>query len=105
LVQIWLNGASFAACSADGCPMTYLFEGAQCTGTMYQRANDSLVQDASVIDDRLLYPVGPAAMRSTTSSGNDAGICQQINDSEQAVEVRSIPLSDLGLVAPFHLAR
>ena len=108
-VQIPMNAAGFSGCSTTvGNCMTHLFEKDMCAGTSYlspEYANDSLVPDAFVVDDTIVYPVGPAATQSIRSYRTDSGTCYQINGSQQAVEVKSVPVSSLGLVAPFHVAR
>ena len=106
-VLIPMNAAGFPGCSTTvGNCMMYLFEKDTCAGTQYLPAeNDNLVGDAYVVDDTIVYPVGPAATQSIRSYRTDSGTCYQINGSQQAVEVKSVPVSSLGLVAPFHVAR
>jgi hypothetical protein len=112
-VQLALNSTTasgtepFASCSTTmGYCATYYFGKAECQGPAYLLAASSLVQDAKVVDGEIRYPVGPVMPRPLASFRDDSGDCFALAGTRlDSAEMKSVPLSTLGLTAPFHLAR
>jgi hypothetical protein len=105
-VQIGLTEKAFTTCSASGFCGWYYFEDATCSGTPLTDSNGGLVQDAVVVDDGTIrYPAGPVAAHEVNSLQLPGGGCLAMPGTQTAAEVKSSPLSTLGLTAPFHLAK
>jgi hypothetical protein len=65
-----------------------------------------MVQDAMVIDGDIRFPVGPVTSRSLESFRDDNGECSSLGGTRMdSAAMKSVPLSSLGLAAPFHVAR
>jgi hypothetical protein len=97
----------FAPCSTmpDGCG-SYLFAQPECQGPAYTNAESRVVQDAKVIDGEIRFPVGRMTSRVLESFRDGNGDCWELGATQMnAAEMKSVPVSSLGLAAPFHVAR
>jgi len=111
-VQLALNNTTasategFASCSplTEFC-MEYYFTEVNCQGPAYLATTSSLVQDAKVIDGEIRYPAGPVTSRALGSFMDNNGECSALGTLMDSAEMKAVPLSSLGLTAPFHVAR
>jgi len=110
-VQAPLNSTAgategFATCamSSGNCP-TYYFSSVDCTGPAYLGTMSSLVRDAMVVDGKLQYPGGPVLSRMFHSASFYGTDCSLYGVGIDSAEMKSVPLSTLGLVGPFHVSR
>ena len=114
-VQLALNKTpasaieGFASCSTmtEVCA-TYVFAQAECQGPAYlfRGVESRVVQDAMVIDGDIRFPAGPVTSRALQSFRDDNGECSPLGGTwMDSAEMKSVPLSSLGLTAPFHVAR
>jgi hypothetical protein len=112
-VQLALNNTTasategFASCSTTiGWCATYFFAQPDCQGPAYLLTASSLVQDAKVVDGEIRYPAGPVTSRALGSFRDDNGECSALVGTRMdSAEMKSVPLSSLGLTAPFRVAR
>jgi hypothetical protein len=85
--------------------MTFYFEQDECQGPAFILTSTSLVLDGMVVDGEIRYPAGPVLSRAVRSVRGDSGNCSAFGGSRDAAEMKGVPLSSLGLKAPFHVAR
>jgi hypothetical protein len=94
----------FTSCS-DGCSY-YFFEDDACGGQAFLvGAAGGMMRDALVVNDQIEYPGGTLWSHSFHSARFDHQDCEQVNQTFQGAAMKSVPLSDLHLTAPFHLAK
>ena len=92
----------FASC--DGC-VSYFFTEANCGGSKFVSPSNTLLQEATLIGADILYPGSAVSYHRFMSVEWDGITCEGYNGGSDSVEMKSVPLSSLGLQAPFHLAR
>jgi hypothetical protein len=108
-VQLALNSATegFASCSTrpEPCP-TLFFMDIGCLGPSYLTPASSLVQDAFVIDGEIRFRAGPGTSQAPRSFMDQSLECWELGGTLMDLAgTKSVPLSSLGLAAPFHVAR
>ena len=104
-VQLPVSGGSFTTCAA-GC-LLIMYADAGCTGTAFVNGIDGLVQAATIADDVVMYAAGPPATHDVQSFQMNGYPCVDLGYStpQQASEMRTVPLSSLGVAAGFHLVK
>ncbi len=112
-VQLELNDTTasatepFASCSPMGnCP-TYWFTKTNCQGPSYEWPESSLVKEATVVRDEIRFRAGAVTSQVPKSFTDGSLECWEIGGETPTdlAETKSVPLSSLGLTAPFHVAR
>ena len=112
-VQLALNGTTasatepLASCSrmTGDCP-TYWFAQIDCQGPSYMSPASNLVQEAIVVEGEIRFRAGPVALETPKSFTDGSLQCGELGGTQMDLaETKSVPLSSLGLTAPFHVAR